>query len=203
MSRLVAKVVGPHRFAAYRWLVPVGVPHPSGWHYGLRRGQGPSSPVYRGSMRVDPETLDADLRELVTGLHRVGVATLPSCQGHFGWCAERIKQAARDVAGQESLIHRGLVMRDIEDGSRVMVRDPSWRAPSVRQLAEGVENIEGIGYLGIVSPPPWMVSSVVPFTRLNRHRGRLDVWVKAPNARAQRRAWDRLTSTLLNGPALS
>ena len=31
----------------------------------------------------------------------------------------------------------------------------------------------------------------------------LDVWVKAPNARAQRRAWDRLTSTLLNGPALS
>ena len=124
MSRLVAKVVGPHRFAAYRWLVPVGVPHPSGWHYGLRRGQGPSSPVYRGSMRVDPETLDADLRELVTGLHRIGVATLPSCQGHFGWCAERIKQAARDVAGQESLIHRGLVMRDIEDGSRMMVRRP-------------------------------------------------------------------------------
>jgi hypothetical protein len=193
---LVAATVGPHDFAAYRWLVPVGVEHPSGWHYGLRRRR-----PHPGSAQVDARTLDPDLRELVLRLHREGVRTLPSCQGHFGWCPRRVQQAARDLAAQEPLLRRGLLMRDVETGVVYRARDAAWRAPSERTLLDGVRRWEGVGYLGVICPDDarW----TCPHLRRMEHAviqpvGRqINIWVTAPNQRRQTAAWRRVTEALL------
>lgn len=193
---LVAATVGPHSFAAYHWLVPVGVEHPSGWHYGLRRRR-----PHPGSDRVDAQTLDPDLRDLVLYLHREGVRTLPSCQGHFGWCPQRVRQAARDLAAQEPLLRRGLTMRDVEGGRPLHVQASHWRAPSERVLLDGVRRWEGVGYLGVICPDDarW----ICPRLRRMEHAviqpvgRRINIWVTAPNQTRQTATWARVTEALL------
>ena len=196
--RLIATIVPPCDFDRWRWLVPVGVPNPGAWHYGLERRE-----RHSGSTSVDLGTVDPPLRELVGRLNAAGLATLPSCLGHHGWNGARIWRAAgalRDQAG--ALRGPGLTMEDVEDGSQHRVRVHGWVAPSASDLRAGARATMGQGYLGVLLPGPRLLEpvhlgGVVQLTErawpLPGRPGvrRLDVRVHAPTPRGQREAWRR------------
>jgi hypothetical protein len=140
LSRIVASVVGPHRFSRYRWVVPEDN-HPSGWHYGILR-----ETKSKGSLQVDMNTVDPPLRRLVSSLHARQIKTLPSCAGHHGRTPERVRVAAQDLQRQERAIQtQGLVVTDVEDGSTYNMLDPDWKSPSLGQLLAGVRHWVGVG----------------------------------------------------------
>jgi hypothetical protein len=197
--KLVGLNVPPHRFGRFRWLVPVGVEHPSDWHYGI----GQALP-HQGSTQVDLSTVDASLRPLVEELHIRQIETLPSCAGHFGRSPERVKQAARDMAAQEGAIRgRGLPMRDIETNAIDLIQADHWRAPSLSELMQGVRRWEGVGYLGVVIPAekhPFrpLVTRWGRIQPIHGRQSRLDLWVNAPDQSAQDQTWQRMTHMTLD-----
>ena len=210
--RLIATIVPPWDFDRWRWLVPVGVPNPGAWHYGLERGE-----RHQGSTSVDLGTVDPPLRELVGRLNAAGLATLPSCLGHHGWNGARICRAAGALRDQaEALRGPGLVLEDVEDGSRRRVRVPDWAPPSASDLRAGARATMGQGYLGVLLPEPRLLQplhlgGVAQLTErawaLPGRPGtrRLDIRVHAPTPRAQREAWDqvdRIVDRILRDPPL-
>lgn len=197
--RLIATIVPPWDFDRWRWLVPVGVPNPGAWHYGLeRRGRHP------GSTAVDLSTVDAPLRGLVGRLNAAGFATLPSCLGHHGWNGARIWRAAGALRDQAEVLRGpGLALENVEDGSRHRVRVPGWTPPSASDLRAGARATMGQGYLGVLLPEPRLprpvhLGGVAQLTErswaLPGQPGvrRLDIRVHAPTPREQREAWRRV-----------
>lgn len=200
MGRLTATVVPAQDFQRYRWMLPIDVPHTSTWYYGWRLNE-PSS----GVANVDPATVDPMLRPLVGWLHARGVRTTPSCQGHFGGCPNRIRQAAADLAAQERAIRaRGLWMRDVERGDAMLVRDPTWRAPTLPGLVEGVAREEGNGYLGVLLPHKLLTPrderrGYAAISPRQTHDGTwLDATVRAPSERQQAAAWGWVEGQIMN-----
>lgn len=199
MAQLVAEVVGPHRFSAYRWLIPKQ-DHPSGWHYGLRR-----QTRSQGSLRVNMDTVDPPLRALVSALHARGVPTLPSCAGHHGRTPERVKQAAEDLSRQQDAIKTfGLEMVDVEDGSTYTILDPLWKSPSLGRLLQGVRSWEGVGFAGATFPPGTLRREglpavdhasvkIIPGSRADE----LQLWVQTPSAPLQAEVWSKLSDSIL------
>jgi len=198
--KIVGSLVPPIHFRRFRWVVPVDVPHPSRWHYGV-----PLPVMHQGGNNVDPETIDAPLRDLVGGLHRMGLRTTPSCAGHFGVDGDRVVQAAKDMANEERWIRRiGLRVKDIESGDEDVVQDPSWRAPDVKSLTRDALRWEGVGYLGVVCPrrllPPRTVQmpwvEIVPI--VEEYESRIDIWVRSPNKELQHQTWRNTKKHLLH-----
>jgi hypothetical protein len=175
-------------------MLPCGVVHRSGYHYGLTR----RSP-HPGSMRVDMQTVDPDIRPLVAMLHQRGAPTLPSCQGHFRHSPRMgyYKNAIADLTDQAPLIREGLVMRDVETAQRRLVRSPSWRAPTLGELWAADQALIGAGYLAFVPPPNSRMSRMRPvrfdWAFIQPVAGRIDVWVSAPSEWQQRRTWEAVT----------
>jgi hypothetical protein len=196
VSSLTANAVPPHRFEAYHWLLPVGVPHPSGWHYGLLRGT-----PHPGSLRVDPATLDPALRPLVMALHQRGIRTLPSCEGHFSapkQTALSLARRRRDLQAQAPLIWgSGLLMRDVESGNVWRIQDPTYKLPSPADMLAGHYSMAGVGYLGILTPPHRIKLKRSPYLHTQMQPNRVNIWVSAPNARIQRRIWGNITKDIL------
>lgn len=198
--KIVGSVIPPIHFRRFRWVVPLDVPHPSRWHYGILLPT-----THQGSSNVDPETIDAPLRSLVKGIHQLGLKTTPSCAGHFGMDGSRVVQAAIDMANEENWIRRkGLRVRDIESGDEDVVQDPSWRAPDVKTLTRDALRWEGVGYLGVVCPRhllpkrtvrmPWV--EIVPV--FDGCESRMDIWVQSPSTESQNQAWRNATEKILH-----
>jgi hypothetical protein len=200
VSHLTATAVPPHLFAAYHWLLPVGVPHTSNWHYGWAR-QTP----HAGSLSVDPATLDPALRPLVTALHQRGIRTLPSCQGHFfprsqtGKADPALVRRYRDLQAQAPLIRgNGLLMRDVESGKVWRVQDSAYKLPTFYEMMRNHYALEGIGYLGILMSPNRIRFRDSAYIYAQAAPGRLDIWVESPDARHQRKIWDNITKDILD-----
>jgi hypothetical protein len=199
LSRIVASVVGPHRFSRYRWVVPEGN-HPSGWHYGILR-----ETKSKGSLQVDMNTVDPPLRRLVSSLHARQVKTLPSCAGHHGRTPGRVQVAAQDLQRQERAIQtQGLVVTDVEDGSTYNMLDPDWKSPSLGQLLAGVRHWEGVGYAGVVLPAGALVKAPAVSVRGTKvqavsgsQQDLLHLWVQTPDPESQDRAWNDLSDQVL------
>jgi len=194
MTSVTGNIVPAHRFRRYRWVLPLGVEHTSRWHYGVGR----SNP-HMGNLDVDLSTVDEPLQPIVAELNAMGIATMPSCAGHFGERPERVLQAARDMAAQEGLIRGpGLRAVDIENGDEIELRDHSWRAPSASKLMNDFHSWSKVGYLGVVLPPSMMPAEPVlmKWGRIQPVEGayppRVDLWAFAPGPKAQAEAWSRL-----------
>ena len=193
-------VVPPHRFRRYRWVIPLGVEHPSRWHYGV-----PREHPHTGSLSVDLSTVDRPLQPIVSQLHAMKISTLPSCAGHFGRQPERVMQAARDMAAQEGLIRgRGLRAVDVESGDEIDLHSQSWRSPSASDLMRGFHSWAGVGYLGAVLPLDLVPDqpSTMRWGRIQPVKGasppRVDLWAFAPGPRAQAEAWSRLGDSFIS-----
>lgn len=199
LSRIVASVVGPHRFSRYRWVVPEDN-HPSGWHYGILR-----ETKSKGSLQVDMNTVDPPLRRLVSSLHARQIKTLPSCAGHHGRTPERVQVAAQDLQRQERAIQtQGLVVADVEDGSTYTILDPDWKSPSLGQLLAGVRHWEGVGYAGVVLPAGALTKAPAVSVRGTKvqavpgsQQDLLHLWVQTPDPESQDRAWNDLSDQVL------
>ena len=193
-QRLTAAIVPPACFARYHWMLPCGVEHRSGYHYGLTR-----QTRHPGSTRVDMQTVDPDLRRLVAMLHQRGAPTLPSCQGHFRHSRRMgyYKNAIADLNDQAPLIREGLVMRDVETERRRLIKAPTWRAPTMAELWSADQALIGAGYLAFVPPGNSRLSqmphALFEWACIQPVRGRIDVWVSAPSEWQQRRAWEAVT----------
>jgi hypothetical protein len=198
-AMLTAHAVPAHLFDAYHWLLPVGVPHPSRWHYGW-----PRATPHRGSLSVNPATVDPALRPLVLTLHRRGIRTLPSCEGHFsrptpkGRPDPALLLRSRDLRAQAPLIRGpGLLMQDVESGALWRVVDPAYKLPSFPEMVENHAAQEGSGYIGIMIPYRIQLRWS-PYIQTQANAERLDIRVKAPNAATQHRVWARITADILD-----
>jgi hypothetical protein len=177
----------------YRWLTLMGE---KGWFYAV-----PRASQKLGSRSVDPATLDPSLRVLVSELHARGVATLPSCEGHFD--PANILTANNQLLTQASLIRAGTWMEDVESGARVPVWVPGWR-PVLLTPAWAGEMAEG--YLGLAASAAWAGDAMGRLREVDGVRAavwraerpwlRLRVRTRSPSD--QRRAWRAVEVALLS-----
>lgn len=95
------------------------------WYYHTDR----STPSDELSPKFLEATLDPPLRLLALGLNSLGYVTLPSCSGHYldeentNQMYDSLLNDMRDIRGS------GLELVDVETGSTLLHRDPTWRLP--------------------------------------------------------------------------
>lgn len=100
------------------------------------------------------ELVDPPLRELVRVVRAAGLATTPSCSGHFytkGRFARIWENLERDAA---AIRGAGLVLRDSETDACHLFRDAAYALPwaSFAAYFEEVDRLQRGGYIGIVLP---------------------------------------------------
>jgi hypothetical protein len=181
------------------------------------RGQGPwyYHRVQRMEVSVARELppnvqaeLDPPLRPLCQLLHDYGLATTPSCAGHFHGddYFRQVWEALRCEA--EAIRAEGLVVRDAENGRGYRFLDPGYRLPwsdgaSFRTQAQAQQRA---GYVGaLVSGDHGQLAAALQTAVEHRRQevhvaqrlvggGRLiDLHVRAARPRNQERAWALLT----------
>ena len=134
--------VSTHSFRAWRWWEPrrPGVR----WFYASPR-RGPLT----GRTFVRPETVDPELRALVSGAHARGWTTFPSCEGH------RVTQeGARAVlaaiqSDAEQVRGEGLWLRDSENGCDRLWRSSRYVAPDPQTFWGTMRTTHGRGVFGV------------------------------------------------------
>ena len=141
-----ATFVPPEQFANKRWWRPARTG--AAWFYHT------GAPTRPPSYMKDYTTIDPQIRRLVMWLHSRGMPTLPSCSGHWhkkSW-AERCFEALQ--ADTASIRYEGLDMIDVENGVKVICRDPYWNLPwgTWENFYWEVKEQDGNGYLCFAVP---------------------------------------------------
>ncbi|MFP4224134.1 MAG: hypothetical protein ACOCTI_04335 [Phycisphaeraceae bacterium] len=199
--RGLGSTVVPHwKFAATRWFRG-----PGQWHYhrpGLP-GKASRSPRFY-------EQIDRDLRPLCRLIHRAGLETTPSCQGHF-YPRMHFQRLWQDLRRDQELIRReGLRVRDVATDRVWIFQDPDYLLPWAEDGSfwRDASRQQGVGYLGILLPGPWPVKTdsllratrAVPGVRATvdpdgaqQGQGLLNLVVDTGGPAKQTLAWSRLT----------
>lgn len=190
------------QFSSRRWLYA----SPS-WYY--------HRPAPIPPLRIDRcfyELMDPDLRPLCSMLHGAGVATAPSCQGHF----HRMRYF-RDVwdelqSQRDAIRHGGLTVRDSETEIAYRFHDPRYQLPwrGFDDFYSDVAAQQQGGYIGVRVPlQRWRLwgrllrevhgQSHARFTAALAPMGEaytLHIHVRAPSPELQTRAWSDVTRHL-------
>lgn len=135
----------PHRkWSLRRWLFASPI-----WYY---HGPRTSQRIVAG--RRFYELVDPLLRDLCRELNDHGLATTPSCEGHFH-PPSHFRRVWEELRREEPLIGgEGLVVHDAETDEAYLFREPGYRLPwkSSQEFLQQAMRQQGIGYLGIVVP---------------------------------------------------
>lgn len=138
--------VPPRDFNAYRWWEPV---RPGArWFYGSPRSRA------RGARRVQLDTVDPVLRDLVKAAHARSWRTLPSCSGHTVTFEGMLTAWKAVVTDLSSVWDEGLLLRDTETGRTMRWHDPYTEAPSFRSFAAHMDATDGRGVFGVTGVSP-------------------------------------------------
>lgn len=136
--------VSHDQFDSYRWWEPQRFRRDPRWFYGTLQG------AKRGANTARPDTLDTPLIPLVQALTRAGLATLPSCSGHFPTEGD-LRSLHRGLEYDANFIRSiGLTLRCTEDGAMVVLRDPLWVVPSYEDWVGEVRKYRGVGRIGVL-----------------------------------------------------
>jgi hypothetical protein len=136
--------VAHDQFDSYRWWEPQRFRRDPRWFYGTLQG------AQRSANTARPDTLDTPLIPLVQVLTRAGLATLPSCSGHFPTEGD-LRALHRGLEYDANFIRSiGLTLRCTEDGSMIVLRDPLWLVPSYEDWVGEVRKYRGVGRIGVL-----------------------------------------------------
>ncbi len=141
---LKAEFVPLREFPRRRWFYATPL-----WYY---HGSGPREKVQTDRNFYD--LIDPLLREACYSLHRAGIDTTPSCQGHF-YPLGYFKEVWGRLQGERQQIqHQGLPVRDCETGRVYLFREAEFRLPwdSFGDFYQAVASRQNEGYLGIQFP---------------------------------------------------
>lgn len=195
-------LVKPDAFDEYRWWEPQRIHTDPRWFYGVKSNAG------RAATHPTPNTVDAPLRDLVSACVRAGVATLPSCAGHFP-----SEQGLRRVyAGlqkdAEWVRSYGLTLRCSESGSLQVYRNPAWTLPDYETWAVPIRRDAGNGRIGLVfngssDTPERIQAGLVGLTGVcthirQAHDGQriTEITVKSRNRKERDYLWYEITRRL-------
>lgn len=144
IAGLEASILPHDQFADRRWYRGGG-----SWHY-----HGPGQTITDrlsdwGYLQVDP-----DLREICRMLHRHGLATTPSCQGHFFPRSHFLEIWSVLLRESRTIRGGGLLVRDVVEPGPQLFRDEQYALPWQRanQFVDEVLPQQSTGYLGIAIP---------------------------------------------------
>lgn len=144
ISTLRADLVPNRELAIRKWYSASPL-----WHY-HQRG-------FPGDFRCDRalyQRIDPELRPICRLLHKAGIATTPSCQGHFH-DRHHFQGVWDALEREESLIRsRGLIVQDSTTGREYLFRAGTYQLPwsSFPQFYEQVALQQSEGCLGILVP---------------------------------------------------
>lgn len=145
LTGLEAGIV-PHRTWFWRqWFQGSG----TRYYHRPRPVTAPFTPGADFYQRVDPL-----LRDICRYLHRRGLGTTPSCEGHFH--GKRYFEEVWNELQQEAqaITRTGLVVKEAESGRSYLFRDAHYRLPwhdFEQFFGESIAH-QGWGYLGILIP---------------------------------------------------
>ena len=185
--------VAAEHFGQKRWWRPARTG--AAWFY---HTPAPSRPP---SFMRDYHTVDPQIRRLVMLLHAKGMATLPSCSGHWPnkqWA----KRCYDDLLGDVHKIrYIGEQMIDVETGERTIFKDMYWGLPwgSWDHFLAEAQEYNGQGYLCFHLPPTSVIwrylddMKALPgvHVRVVTVSGKLclEVRVQTADANSQANAW--------------
>jgi hypothetical protein len=197
-------------------LLPNDLLHTRRWYYAtpLWYYHGPGPRPRLNTDRTFYTLVDHDLRALCMVLHRHGLRTTPSCQGHF-YPRRHYERVFEALRREESLIHTtGLPIFDAETGAGLVFQDARYRLPwdDCESLHAEAGQLRGKGYLGIWVPPKQaalrarlrrdaFATPEAAITESPRQTGHaveslFRITVDAASPEERRRAWDAVTRYL-------
>ena len=185
----------PHEeFHKHRWLLPSG----GNWYYklkDLRPCTIPKNPEFTN-------TLDSELKSLVSFLHSKRIPTTPSCAGHFR-PDEEWSEVFDSLQKQESVIKtEGLHMQDPEDGRKFTLRNSDYQLPWTKDaFVERAKEHAKFGVLGIYDPGNFIAkkitSSNIPNSQVTKD-GPITLFLTSPKTPQQlQECWTGLASILI------
>ena len=183
---------------SYEWWLPLdGTGNP--WYFWTPRSRGHS-----GSVKIDYETVDEDMRDLVKHLHSLGIRTLPSCTGHRH-DPKGLEERLKSIDACANLIRGpGILFENIETQSIGFHRNPGWVPPDKSELLQRALSESMVGYIGLIDPEmTGMLGDMNRYVKHQRHCGPaltrdargdvLDFTVISPNWKSQAKFWEELT----------
>lgn len=130
-------------FSAYRWWEPQRAHRSPRWFYGDRHA-GP-----RTAAHARESTVDRALRPLVAACRTAGIATLPSCSGHFP-PETTLRGLYRGLQRDRTWVRSfGLTLKCTESGTVRVYRNPDWKLPDYDTWAEPIRAQRGVGLIGL------------------------------------------------------
>jgi hypothetical protein len=130
-------------FSAYRWWEPQRAHRSPRWFYGDRHA-GP-----RAAAHARESTVDRALRPLVAVCRAAGIATLPSCSGHFPPEAT-LRGLYRGLQRDRTWVRSfGLTLKCTESGTVRVYRNPDWKLPAYDTWAGPIRAQRGVGLIGL------------------------------------------------------
>jgi hypothetical protein len=192
---LISPDFTPHEeFHKHRWLAP----SEGTWYYklkDLRPCTVPKNPSFT-------ETLDPELKELVTFLHSKKIPTTPSCAGHFN-PVEQWSEVYDELESHKNLIrNQGLELKDPEDGSKYTLNNPNYELPwNKKAFVERAKEHAKFGVLGIYDPGNFIAkkitSSNIPNSQVIKD-GPITLFLTSPKTPQQlQECWSGLSSSLM------
>lgn len=161
------------------------------------------------------ELVDPELRDLCRGLHRAGLHTTPSCQGHF-YGRDRFLLIWDELVRERQKIRAGgLIVEDSETQQEYRFEDRQFALPwdSFEEFHEEASAQQSVGYIGILVPPERLelLDSLERLPGRSREMtvefddeigGRLGasllaIRVRPVSPEARSRIWQRITRDLL------
>ena len=190
--------VPPQEFDSKEWWEPVRAgPR---WFYHSPRLR----PAVTGLVSIS--TVDEDLVKLVQTLWSRGFTTHASCAGHAASEPQSRKLFAALLRDVDSVRGAGLVLQNVETGTRVGWRQRDYNLPwtDAAQLHGHLEDHALVGCLGVSGEPTRLYALSTALASLGcvyvECRGtELWLWVEQPDLPAQRSAWQTVTRKVMNG----
>ena len=140
--RLTPTLIPHTQFHLGSWYIAVENPL---WYYFLRKK---NNNIISDSNFI--ESVDAPLKELVQFLHHKGIATTPSCSGHYRDVKEYEKVYTTLEEEKKLILAEGLLLKDIETGKICLYKNKEYRLPWSRQdFLDKVIRYQHHGVLGI------------------------------------------------------
>lgn len=187
----------PHEdFYKYKWLLPKG--KKSKWYYAKESNgfyQLPSSDRFL-------ESLDEELKESVSALHEKGIATTPSCSGHF-YDENYYSGVYQDLIREcQEIRDSGLELIDPESDESIIVRDPKYMIPwNEKTFIERGLGHGHIGTIGVYDPSGKIINAV----RENKtncsqilEEGNLMLFITNPQSESElTEAWQKFTEAVV------
>lgn len=136
----------PHEFFhRYTWLLPET--HDK-WYYYIPR----HNKQFQISYQNFSKSVDKNIKELVEYLQKIGIATTPSCAGHFHKPSEYYKVYKLLKEDEEKINNEGMFFFDYEKGKYYFVRDEEYKTPFQPDefILEGI-NYQKKGVIGMTS----------------------------------------------------